>query len=73
MPVRKYLFPAYTGHKSNVHKTVRRRPGRLLIVLCTFKLRPVSVGLVKTGTDQSTELECRSINGFLKGFYCNNL
>ena len=73
MPVRKYLFPGYTGHKSNVHKAFRRRPRRLLIVLCTFSLRPVSVGLVKTRIDQSTELECRSINGFLKGFYWNNL
>ena len=26
----------------NVHKTFRRRPLRLLNVLCTFKLRPVS-------------------------------
>ena len=29
----------------NVHKTFRRRPGRLLNVLCTFNLRPVSTGL----------------------------
>ena len=28
----------------NVHKTFRRRPGRLLNVLCTFNLRPVSTG-----------------------------
>ena len=28
----------------NVHKTFRRRPGRLLNVLCTFNLRPVSIG-----------------------------
>ena len=26
----------------NVHKTLRRCPGRLLDVLCTFNLRPVS-------------------------------
>ena len=30
--------------KLNVHKTFRRRPGRLLNVLCTFNLRPVSTG-----------------------------
>ena len=28
----------------NVHKTFRRRPGRLLNVLYTFNLRPVSAG-----------------------------
>ena len=33
-----------TGRKLNVHKMVRRRPGRLLHVLCTFNLRPVSTG-----------------------------
>ena len=31
--------PADTGRKSNVHKTFRRRPGRLLNVLCTFNVR----------------------------------
>ena len=31
-----------TGRKLNVHKTFRRRPRRLLNVLCTFNLRPVS-------------------------------
>ena len=33
-----------TGRKFNVHKTFRRRPGRLLNVLCTFNLRPLSTG-----------------------------
>ena len=36
--------PVETGRKSNLHKTFRRRPGRLLNVLCTFNLRPVSTG-----------------------------
>ena len=40
------MFPVDTGRKLNVHKTFRRRPGRLLNVLCTFNLRPVSTGLV---------------------------
>ena len=35
--------PADTGRKLNVHKTFRGRPGRLLNVLCTFNLRPVSM------------------------------
>ena len=39
--------PVDTGRKLNVHKTFRRRPGRLLNVLCTFSLRPVSIGTVK--------------------------
>ena len=33
--------PVDTGRKLNEHKTFRRRPGRLLNVLCTFNLRPV--------------------------------
>ena len=36
----RYLL--YTRRKLNVHKTFRRRPGRLLNGLCTFNLRPVS-------------------------------
>ena len=38
------VLPVDTGRKLNVHKTFRRRPGRLLNVLCTFNLRPVSTG-----------------------------
>ena len=37
-------YPIDEGRKLNVHKTFRRRPGRLLNVLCTFNLRPVSTG-----------------------------
>ena len=40
----KLINPAETGRKFNVHKTFRRRPGRLLKVLCTLNLRPVSTG-----------------------------
>ena len=32
------------GRKLDVHKTFRRRPGRVLNVLCTFNIRPVSRG-----------------------------
>ena len=35
-----------TGRKLNVHKTFKRRPGRLLNVLCTFNLRPVPTELL---------------------------
>ena len=44
-------FPVDAGGKFNVHKTFRRRPGRLLNVLCTFSLRPVSTGRLR--------VECR--------------
>ena len=36
--------PIDTGRKLNVHKTFRRRRGRLLNVLCMFNLSPASVG-----------------------------
>ena len=36
--------PVDTGRKLYVPKTFRRRPTRLLNVLCTFNLRPVSTG-----------------------------
>ena len=36
--------PLDTGPKMNVHKTFRRRPGRLLNVLCTFNLHSLSRG-----------------------------
>ena len=39
-----HYYPVDTGRKLNVHKTFKRRPGRLLNVLCTFNLRPVSTG-----------------------------
>ena len=42
-------FPVDTGPKLNVHKTFRRRLGRLLNVSCTFNLRAVSTGLVTYG------------------------
>ena len=35
-------YPVNTRRKLNVHKTFRRRPGRLLNFFCTFNLRPVS-------------------------------
>ena len=38
------VAPVDTGRKLSVHKTFRRRPGRLLNVLCTVSLRPVSTG-----------------------------
>ena len=38
-------IPVDTRRKLNVHKMFKRRPGRLLNVLCTFNLRPVSTGI----------------------------
>ena len=37
-------IPVGTELELNVHKTLRRRPGRLLNVSSTFNLRPVSTG-----------------------------
>ena len=37
-------YPLGTGHKLNVHKMFKKRPARLLNVLCTFNLGPVSRG-----------------------------
>ena len=39
-----YLYPVSVGRKLNIHKTFKRRPARLLNVLCTFSLYPVSTG-----------------------------
>ena len=40
--------PLNTGRKLNAHKTSRRCPGRLLNILRTFNLRPVSTEIFKT-------------------------
>ena len=40
-----FPFPVDTVRKLSVHKTFRRRPGRLLNVLSTFNLCPVSMEL----------------------------
>ena len=39
-----HIYPVDTGRKLSIHKTFIRRPGRLLNVLCTLNLRPVSTG-----------------------------
>ena len=41
------INPLDTGCKWNVHKMFRRRPRRLLNVLCTFYLYPVSRGALR--------------------------
>ena len=46
MPKVSSYFPVDTGRKLNVHKTFKGRPGRLLNVLCTLNLRPVSTGQI---------------------------
>ena len=38
------MSPVDTERKMNIHKTFRRRLGRLLNVLRTFNIRPVSTG-----------------------------
>ena len=51
--------PVDTGCKLNVHKTFRRRPGRLLNVLCTFNLRPMSTGQLKSMKNDSKRVTIR--------------
>ena len=40
------LFPVDTGRKLNVRKPFRRRPGRLLNVLCTFNFKSCVYGVI---------------------------
>ena len=49
------VFPVDKGRKLNVHKRFRRRPGRLLNVLCTFNLRPVCTGLFEFRANLSND------------------
>ena len=59
------INPVDTGRKLNVHKTFRRRPGRLLNVLFTFKLRPVSTGkgLIEIWAEQTINKVPKTIVG----------
>ena len=55
-----------TGRKLDVHKMFRTCPGRLLNVLCTFNLCPVSRGLtydvqINHGTIIRTGITCKKI------------
>ena len=54
------INPLYTttGRKLNIHKTFRKRPGRLLNVLCTFSLRPVSTGIMMVRHGQKKLMCC---------------
>ena len=55
--------PVDTGRKLNVHKTFRRRPGRLLNVLCTVNLRPVSTGKAASVHRHMKKLSEKSFKG----------
>ena len=55
------VFSVDTGRKLKVQKTFRRRLGRLLNVLCTFNLRPVSTGL---------DTFLHQLPHFLTNFWC---
>ena len=56
-----YDDPVDTGRQFNVHKTSRRRPGRLLNVLCTFNLRPVFTGEWQIAIKNKTSTTIRNI------------
>ena len=53
-------IPVDTEHKLNVHKTFRRRPGRLLNVSFTFNLGPVS-----TGKMEKFEAHCSVLKSYV--------
>ena len=48
--------PVDTGQKLNVHRVFSRHSGRLLNVLCTFNLPPVSTGTVSSDLIQIPNL-----------------
>ena len=55
-------IPVDTGRKLNVPKAFGRLPGRLLNVLFTFNLRPVSTGIrVKSESTLCTKLNVRKL------------
>ena len=60
------FFPLDTGRKLKVHKTFRRRPGRLLNVLCTFNLHPVPMWFLICFADFSGYFSHCTDNGVSK-------
>ena len=54
--------PIDTGRKLNVNKTFRRRPRRLLNVLCTFNLSPLLRGRSTASRILKKSYWCRSYN-----------
>ena len=60
-------LPLYTGRKLNVHKMLRRRPGRLRNVLCTFNLRPAPWGYrhFQSVTYQYKNVDSKSLDTLL--------
>ena len=53
--------PVDRGRKLNIHKTFRRRPGRLLNVLCTFNLRLVSTGTINFSGRKPAQSQCSAL------------
>ena len=67
--ISKTTNPVDTGRNLNVHKTFRRRPGRLLNVLCTFNLRPVSKGksnMILHVSGKSQTINCHAAKSLTK-------
>ena len=59
-------IPVDIGRKLSVHKTFWRRPGYLLNVLCTFSLRPVSMGTRDSTYFFWKESNCVYLNDWMK-------
>ena len=58
-------MPVHTGSNLNVHKSFRRRPGRLLNDLCTFNLRPCLQGRYPMCKRLDSWVLCNSLCVFL--------
>ena len=64
-------YPLGTGRKLNVHKTFRRRPGRLLNVLCTFHLRSVSRGYTQIRIRNPSKHHWNTFISFINSVFPN--
>ena len=69
------FYPVDTGRKLSVHKTFRRRLGRLLNVLRTFNLRPVSTGIkcktMLSGNNKNEQVTPGNKNFSASACYCS--
>ena len=74
---RLYTIPD-TGRKLNVHKTFRRRPGRLLKVLCTFIVCSVPRGILSAVITTWSKIitllvKCPNTDFFLVRIFLNSV
>ena len=71
--ISRIIYSVDTGQELNVHKTFRRRPGRLLNVLCTSNSRPCLHGewtkhkiiFLKSANKYQITLQCHNFKNIL--------